>query len=294
MKYIKSPITYIGNKRSSLDIIIPTFSKVSKFVDLFAGGLNVGINAPADVLYVNDCSTYLIDVYKLFRELPTDTILREIHSRIENYKVSKTNVEGYNRLRAEYNNSRYPLDLFLLSCYSFNNIIRFTSEHKFNASLGKGHRSYGRLAEKRLIKFCEVLKSRDVVFSSVDFREFDFSPIGEGDIVYCDPPYLISDAPYNKEKCFGGWSEKDDIELLELLDNLNDRGVLFALSNVLCHKRESNDRLIEWSKKYKVTYIDKSYTHCSPNLLSRENNTVEVLISNFEGRPPEYKQVELF
>lgn len=294
MEYIKGPITYTGNKRSSLGIIIPTFSNTNNFVDLFAGGLNVGINAPADVLYVNDCSYYLIDIYKLFRELPIDTILEEIHHRIEYYGLSKTNVEGYNQLRTEYNTSRYPLDLFLLSCYSFNNIIRFTGKHKFNVPLGKGYRSYGKLTEKRLIKFCEVLKSRNIVFSSVDFRDFDFSPIGVGDIVYCDPPYLISDAPYNKEKCFGGWSEKDDIELLELLDKLSNQGVLFALSNVLYHKGQSNDRLIEWSKKYNIIYIDKSYTHCSPNLLSRENKTVEVLITNYGDEVLKYKQVELF
>lgn len=46
--YIKSPMNYTGGKYKILNDIIPSFpSGIKNFVDLFAGGLNVGINVNA-------------------------------------------------------------------------------------------------------------------------------------------------------------------------------------------------------------------------------------------------------
>ena len=43
--YIKSPMNYTGGKYKILEHIIPSFpAEMNNFVDLFAGGLNVGIN----------------------------------------------------------------------------------------------------------------------------------------------------------------------------------------------------------------------------------------------------------
>ena len=52
--YIKSPMNYTGGKYKLLPYILPSFpGELSRFVDLFAGGLNVGINVQADVIYAN-------------------------------------------------------------------------------------------------------------------------------------------------------------------------------------------------------------------------------------------------
>lgn len=53
--YIKSPMNYTGGKYKILEHIIPSFPEsINNFVDLFAGGLNVGINVQADTIYAND------------------------------------------------------------------------------------------------------------------------------------------------------------------------------------------------------------------------------------------------
>ena len=102
--------------------------------------------------------------------------------------------------------------------------------------------------------------------------------------MYCDPPYLISTGSYNDGKRgFKDWTEVEEKQLLGLLDELNSRGIKFALSNVLYHKGLSNDLLIEWSKKYKVHYIDKSYANCSYHFKEKNAKTVEVVITNFES-----------
>lgn len=103
-------------------------------------------------------------------------------------------------------------------------------------------------------------------------------------MVYCDPPYLISNASYNDGKRgFKDWTEKEERQLLNLLDVLNDQGTRFALSNVLYHKGLSNELLIKWSQKYNTYYIDKTYANCSYHFKEKNAKTVEVVITNYES-----------
>ena len=77
--YIKSPMNYTGGKYKILNDIIPSFpSGIKNFVDLFAGGLNVGINVNADTIYANDQISYIIDLYKLFQDISTDDLVASI------------------------------------------------------------------------------------------------------------------------------------------------------------------------------------------------------------------------
>lgn len=293
--YIKSPMNYTGGKYKILEHIIPSFpKKIDNFVDLFAGGLNVGINVNANAIYANDQITYLIELYKMFQDTTTDELLKKIKERIETYGLSQTNAEGYNALRAEYNKSKSLLDLFVLTCFSFNHQIRFNSKHEFNTPFGKDRSSFNDSIERNLILFCDALHKKNIILSTGDFRDFDISKLSSGDVVYCDPPYLITTGSYNDGKRgFKDWTETEDADLLSLLDKLNDRGILFALSNVFAHKGQTNDALIEWSKKYNVLYIDKTYSNCSYHFKDRGTKTVEVLITNYEWKEPRCEQMTL-
>ena len=284
--YIKSPLNYTGGKYKLLPQIISSFpSECDTFVDLFTGGLNVGINVNAKTIYANDRIPYLIEMYHLFQNTNTEELITNIKNIIDEYKLSKTNVDGYNHLREDYNNSKDSLKFFVLICYSFNHQIRFNNSFKFNTSFGKERSSYNNSIEKNLREFCESLQRKNIILTNTDFREFDFSILKpqSGDMVYCDPPYLITTAAYNDGKGgFGGWTQEDDDALLELLDELNERGIKFALSNVFFHKGETNEKLIEWSKKYIVTYLDKTYSNCNYHIKERNAKTVEVLVTNYE------------
>lgn len=286
--YIKSPMNYTGGKYKILEHIIPNFPvEIGSFVDLFAGGLNVGINVDASTIYANDQIDYLIDLYRCFQNTPTEDILAYIQTRINQYSLSLTNEEGYVALRKEYNTNKNVLDLFVLTCYSFNHQIRFNSKHEFNTPFGKERSSYNATIERNLVQFCTALKTKKIVLSNGDFMNFDFSLLQPGDVVYCDPPYLITTGSYNDGKRgFKDWSEKEERQLLDLLDSLHERGILFALSNVFCHKGMENTMLIEWSKKYHILYIDKSYANCSYHFKDRGAKTVEVLVTNYEVVEP--------
>ena len=281
--YIKSPLNYTGGKYKLLPQIMSSFSpKCDTFVDLFTGGLNVGINVNAKTIYANDKISYLVELYRVFQNTNTEELITNIKNIIDEYKLSKTNVDGYNHLREDYNNSKDSLKFFVLICYSFNHQIRFNNSFKFNTSFGKERSSYNNSIEKNLREFCEALQRKKIVLTNTDFREFDFSILKAEDMVYCDPPYLITTGSYNDGKRgFGDWKQEEDDALLELLDKLNERGIKFALSNVFYHKGKTNEKLIEWSKKYTVTYLDKTYSNCSYHFKERNTKTVEILITNY-------------
>ena len=284
MKYIKSPMNYTGGKYKILRPILEIFpNKIDTFVDLFAGGLNVGINVSANKIIVNDQISYLIDLYKYLAVKNVEDVIYEINQRISEYNLSKTNSEGYNALRDRYNERKNIIDFLVLTFYSFNHQIRFNNSHKFNTPFGKERSSYNSNIEKNLINFCHALHEKNIEFYNEDFLSIDLSELSASDLVYCDPPYLISTGSYNDGKRgFKDWTEKEEKDLLKLLDDLDNRNIKFALSNVLYHKGLSNDILIEWSKKYFIHYIDKNYDNCNYQFKEKNAKTVEVLITNYE------------
>lgn len=284
VNYIKSPLNYTGGKYKILKHIIPEFpQKINTFVDLFAGGLNVGINVDANTIYANDQIKYLIDLYKYFQTSNTIELLSSIKNRISEYRLTQTNKEGYLALREEYNKTGATLDLFVLTCYAFNHQIRFNNKHQFNTPFGKERSSFNPSIETNLIRFCEALQNKNIILSSDDFLSFNFDYLQKGDFVYCDPPYLITTGSYNDGKRgFKDWTLKEELELLSLLDTLHNKGIKFALSNVFKHKGLCNDTLIEWSKNYNLKFIDKSYSNCNYHLKNKDTKTIEVLITNYK------------
>ena len=134
--------------------------------------------------------------------------------------------------------------------------------------------------ESNLIIFYDKIKSFN--FISSNFKDIPLNNLSSKSFLYADPPYRITTGAYNDGKRgFEGWSENDDLTLCALLDNLNERGIRFAMSNVLYHKGKSNDILIEWSKKYTVHHLSFDYNNSSYHGKNTDTITDEVLITNY-------------
>ncbi len=302
LRQIKSPLNYIGGKSKILDQILPLFPKeIDNFIDLFAGGCNVGINVNANKVYFNDNLNYLIEMYQTFQENDIDTTILHIENRIKEFQLSLTNEEGYKKMREQYNRQKNPLDLFVLIAFSFNHQIRFNNSHEFNNPFGRERSSFNASMKQNLEKFIIRLKETNLVFSNVCFNNFDFTFLNSNDFVYCDPPYLITTGTYNDGKRgFKGWTDIEEKQLLKILDNLDKQNIKFALSNVLEHKGKSNDILKSWVERnqtYKINFIDFHYSNSNYQTLVRDKTaSIEVLITNYEPQKPQkYKNLlELF
>ena len=282
-KYIKSPTNYIGGKWRLLSQLIPLFpKKIDSFVDLFAGGFNVTANVNADIYYVNDINYKVLDMFKALIETPIEVILSQIEKQIKKFKLTKTDKDAYNAFRDYYNQKQNPIDLFLLSCFSFNYQFRFNSKGEYNNPFGKNRSWYSIETEKKLIAFKQRMVDKKISYSSVDFRKFDLSKLNKETFIYCDPPYLLTTGSYNDGKrCFGDWLEKDEIDLLNFLDEANKLGIKFALSEITRKGNRENKALIEWSKKYNVYIINSDYSNCNYQVKEKDSFSEEVLVTNY-------------
>lgn len=283
MDYVKAPMNYIGNKYRIIGDIQKFFPKnINVFVDIFCGGCDVTINTRANKKFANDINYHVIEIYQAMQQLSIDEILTYIDETIDKWQLSKTNAEGFAAFRDYYNETKNPLDLYVLMCFSFNYQFRFNNNHEYNNPFGKNRSSFNDTMRQNLIAFRERIT--DVNFSSIDFYNFDYSILQAGDFIYADPPYLLTCGSYNDGKRgFKGWQDSDDIRLLEILTELDERGVRFALSNVSEHKGEKHTILLDWKKehKYHLHNINFNYNNCNYQARNKENLTREVLITNY-------------
>lgn len=261
---IQSPLNYTGGKYKLLPQILPLFPKdINCFVDLFCGGCNVGINVCAKKYVYNDSCEPLINLYSVMQTLDSASFIEKIETVIKRYGLSDVKLYGYDfyncnssdglgvynrdkymKLRADFNalkerNVDYYVMLYVLIVYAFNNQIRFNRNGEFNLPPGK--RDFNQKMHSKVENFIELLQNQNATFIHSDFREIEIDKLTDKDFVYVDPPYLITCAAYNEQ---GGWSEVDEEDLLQKLDDLSQRGIKFALSNVLESKGREGDIVI--------------------------------------------------
>lgn len=307
----KSPINYTGNKYRILPQFIKYFPKnVNKCMDLFTGGATVAINLIANQIIAVDNNPRVINLLEFLKKQDYSKLMNKIDNTIEIYGLSnsykngysyykeyvegnnglkKYNIEGFSRLRKDYNDlknkntDKANLYLYLLMVYAFNNDIRFNSKGKFNLPVGKT--DMNKSNRDKLKKYIDICKVKEIQFVCKDFRKINIEDFNDIEFIYADPPYLITDAVYNEND---GWRKQEEISLLNMLDKLNDKGVKFALSNVLQKRKLNikNEILYNWleqnKEKYFINKIDYHYRSSSYNKKNRDGLEEEILITNYK------------
>lgn len=309
MEFIKSPLNYTGNKFRILDQIQTTFPhKVKCMVDLFCGGATVGLNVDAEKVYFIDNNERVINLLIFLSKQEFSSFLADLEVLIERYKLSYSykfgyatyreqckdkkdnnglkdyNSEGFYTLRKYYNSledknsTEANTILYLLMVYAFNNDIRFNSAGEFNLPVGKT--DLNKMNVEKIKKYIERVQQIDATFICADFTSDCMQDIlHEADFVYMDPPYLLGDAVYN-----ASWDNLREYELLNFIDLLLERGIDFALSNVMSKVGQTNEPLSYWCYKNRdkvvVTDIEYNYRSSSYNKITRNAKEREVVVSN--------------
>ena len=281
-RYVKSPLNYAGGKYKLLPQIQPVFPKrINQFVDLFCGGCNVAVNVTADKIIANDINSKVIEIFQKMKETPLETILEQIESNIELFDLSKTNERGFLEFRKYYNQSKDPIDLYTLTCYSFNYQCRFNNQLEFNNPFGRNRSQFSKTLKRNLILFVNRIQSMELEFRIGDFGSVSLDEFGPQDFIYCDPPYYITNGTYNDgNRGFKDWRHEEEKRLYEYLDEANERGIRFAMSNVIEHKGKNHEMLDEWSKKYQVLELNRNYSNASYNTERKESK--EILVINYQ------------
>lgn len=292
---LRSPIFYMGNKCKLLKTLLPLFPKsCGTFVDLFGGSGCVSMNYQGrNKTIYNEFNENVVELIKMVVNNEPKDLDEYWNKKIDEYGLEKCSikaedrinrsgyerrVETYNSLRDDYNKSteRNYKDLFLLACYSINHLIRFNRNNEFNASSGAD--SYN---EKNFKQICDLHNTfKNVLISKNDAFKLNLDKLEHDTFIYADPPYSGTEAVYNEKRAFGGWSIDDDKRLFQMLENINNNGMKFGLSNVFENRGKCNEHLIEWCNKnnWNVCHLDRNY-----NPFSKGNsNNDEVYICNYE------------
>lgn len=274
--YIKSPLNYTGGKHKVLNQFLPYIPKTNRFVDVFAGGFNVGINSNSKIVICNDIYKQVVEIIEYFHNNSKEQTIYEIENNIIKFNLEAKNQESYIKCRDFYNNgNQSPILLFTLICFSFNHMLRFNKKGKYNVPVGQ--RCFNNNIKNNLINFINSLQNneQEFLFCSCDFNRLNYI---RGDFVFCDPPYLLSSAFYNIN-----WSVEDEKKLYILLNELNDFGIKFGLTNMLRYKNNENELLSNFMKKYNVLEINNDFSNCiyTKNINSNKNEiTKEVYVYN--------------
>ena len=298
---IRSPLNFTGGKYKLLPQLLPLFPQdISTFVDLFCGGCNVAVNVSANKIICNDIDSNLIGLFSYFKNTSYEVLFPKVQKIISDYNLSDSNKNGYSfyncnsanglgsynrtgflNLRKAFtelpkNDEKYFLFLYVLIVYAFNNQIRFNSDGEYNLPVGK--RDFNIRMQNKLKSFLLALSNKNISFTNKDFTSIKAATLSFQDLVYADPPYLITCATYNEKS----WNENEEKRLLAYLDELNSNKIRFALSNVLSTDGKTNNILKQWldAKGYNCHHLDFSYKNSNYHK-KNISKTDEVLITNY-------------
>lgn len=297
-KFNRSPFFYVGDKYKLLSQLQENFPKnINRFIEPFCGGGSVFLNTDANQYILNDIDGYMVSLHKLLIAYSNDekTFWNKIDEIIRQYGLSstyngnsvpqelhkqfpKTYLAQYNKnafltLRSDFNANKSDMFLlYVLLIYGFNRMLRFNAKGDFN--LPVGNVDFNDNVVNALNSYFAFVKDKTIRFENEDFEEFLNSlELNRDDFIYLDPPYLITFSEYNRL-----WDEDSEMRLIKVLDELNERNIKFAVSNVLWHRKKYNGTFNYWAQKYNIVRIQSNYISFDDN---KGKDTYEVLVKNY-------------
>ena len=131
----------------------------------------------------------------------------------------------------------------------------------------------------KLIRYHDRICTLNTRFTHDDFTDIPIEDTPMGTVFYCDPPYLITMADYNRQ-----WNEERETMLLSVLDHINDSGRRFALSNCITTNGRRNTILNEWlmGNDYHVRHLTMDYGNANyQRHVKSHDDTDEILVMNY-------------
>ncbi len=294
----RSPFFYVGDKFKLVPQLKENFpNDIDRFIEPFCGGGSVFLNTKANQYLLNDIDTYMIKLHQFLISSSSEQnrFWDELKFDIEKYNLSATfmgrdipkeyrkefvktyfakyNKEAYTKLRSDFNEDKDDMMLlYMLLIYGFNRMLRFNAKGDFN--LPVGNVDFNKNVVDALNSYFDYVTDKDISLFNMDFQDFieKVNPT-PNDLVYLDPPYLITFSEYNKL-----WNEDSEMRLIDYLDELDARGVRFAVSNVLWHRKRYNGTFNLWAQKYNIVKIQSNYISFNDNT---EKDTIEILVKNY-------------
>lgn len=221
-------LKWAGGKYSllpELDRLIPAGKRL---IEPFVGGGSVFLNSDKHERFLlADINADLINLYQMLAVVP-DSVIAEAMKAFRHLN----DAENYTVIREAFNaqklNATERAAAFLyLNRHCFNGLMRYNLDGFFNVGWGKYKAPYFPEEEIRAFR----LKSHACVFMTAGF-ERTLRLAGDGDVVYCDPPYepMPGTAGFTSYAS-GGFSWDSQVALAESCVAAHQRGAKVFISN---------------------------------------------------------------
>ncbi len=239
-------LKWAGGKYTLSDTIRKMLPKGQRLIEPFAGAGSIFLNTNFKQYVLNDINKDLINLYKILQYNPEQFIEDAAKLFTPEYNIA----EEYYDLRAQFNATDDPYQRSLMFLYmnrhGYNGLCRYNSKGGYNVPFGKYKRPYFPLNE--LNAFAEQAKHAEFVCEN--YRE-TFARAQDGDVIYCDPPYV----PLSKTASFTSYAG-NGFGLDEQADLANAAEEITAEKNVTV--LISNHDTIWTRKIYEHAYKIKS------------------------------------
>ena len=259
-------LKWAGNKFRILDHILPVLPAGDRLVEPFAGSAALFLNSDYDSYLLSDRNADLISLYNLLKKDGSEFI-----DYCGQYFHTRNNRESrYYSLRDEFNDcndAHRRAALFLyLNRHGYNGLCRYNAGGGFNVPFGRYKRPY--FPEKEMLAFSR--KAQQAVFTVSDFGA-TMQNTKQGDVIYCDPPYVpLSTSANFTTYSAGGFSLVDQQLLAHLATDCANQGVPVLISNHNTAYTRKIYRDAHKTKRFKV----QRYISCNGG---KRNSAGEIL-----------------
>lgn len=221
-------LKWAGGKYSLLPELERLIPAGKRLIEPFVGGGSVFLNSDKHERFLlADVNADLINLYQMLAVEP-DSVIAEAMKAFRHLN----DAENYTAIREAFNawqlNAIERAAAFLyLNRHCFNGLMRYNLDGFFNVGWGKYKAPY--FPEKELMAFRK--KSSACVFMNAGF-ERTLRLAGDGDVVYCDPPYepMPGTAGFTSYAS-GGFSWDSQVALAESCVAAHQRGAKVFISN---------------------------------------------------------------
>jgi DNA adenine methylase len=212
-------LKWIGNKQRSAGAIAALLpSTYERYLEPFVGGGAVlAAMAPSKGL-AGDLLKPLIEIWWAVQRDPA-ALAGHYQLLWERYVSDRQ--QTYDATLARYNLQPNGYDLFFLCRTCYGGVVRFTKSGTMSTPLGPHLAVPPARVEQRLREWGERIK--DTEFKHAAFEE-TMDQAGRNDVIYCDPPYVYSQAILYGAQDFGLK------RLWQAIDGAVSRGAKVALS----------------------------------------------------------------
>jgi DNA adenine methylase len=185
-------LKWAGNKNRVKQHIVPRLPKGKRLIEPFAGSCAISLATNYERYLIADANSDLIDMYRFIKSDHAD-VIRNAELL---FQPIYNEAEAFYNLRAEFNQAcksvRKSAIFIYLNRHCFNGLCRYNASGGFNVPFGKY--SGPTCPSNEIKRFAEFAQRAEFLYQSF---EDTFALAEDGDVIYCDPPYIPLSATSN-------------------------------------------------------------------------------------------------